>query len=213
VLKSSDKSQQSAVRPASAIGTADKGQRSELRVRSSEFAARCSLLVTAFLLFTIYFSLFTAVSAQPPSPFAVEKLAGQKASDFTLKDIDGNNVSLSSFKGRVVMLNFWATWCPPCRAEMPTMNRLNDLLKNRGLIILAVSTDRSVADVKDFLKKNPVNFIVLVDYNLTVSRSLYKVFMMPTTFLIDKRGVIVEKYFGEQDWTKPDVIKEIEALL
>lgn len=191
----------------------DSSQQSAVSSQQSEIGVRSSLLITAFLLFTIHFSLFTVVSAQPPSPFTVEKLAGQKASDFTLKDIDGNNVSLSSFKGKVVLLNFWATWCPPCRAEMPTMNRLNDRLKNKGLIVLAVSTDKAVVDVKDFLKKNPVNFTVLVDYNLNVSRSLYKVFMMPTTFLIDKRGIIVEKYFGEQDWTNPDLVKEIEALL
>ncbi len=172
------------------------------------------LLIFCLSLFTVHCSLFTAEGfAQPPSPYAVEKLSGQKAPDFTLKDINGNPISMSSFKGKVILLNFWATWCPPCRAEIPSMNKLNDILKKKGLVILAVSTDRAVVDVKDFLKKTPVNFTVLVDYNLNVSRSLYKVFMMPTTFLIDKRGVIVEKYFGEQDWTHPEIVKEIEALL
>lgn len=171
------------------------------------------ILLFVLLLVAGYWSLVTKSHAQPPSPYAVEKLSGQKAPDFTLKDINGNPVSLSSFKGKVVLLNFWATWCPPCRAEIPSMNKLQQMLKNRGLVILAVSTDRAVVDVKDFLKKNPVAFTVVVDYNLSVSRSLYKVFMMPTTFLIDRKGVIVEKYFGEQDWTDPDIIKEIEALL
>ncbi|MCL4457874.1 MAG: TlpA family protein disulfide reductase, partial [Nitrospirae bacterium] len=141
------------------------------------------------LLFTIHFLLFTAEGfAQPPSPFAVDKLSGQRAPDFTLKDINGKPVSLSSFKGKVVLLNFWATWCPPCRAEIPSMNKLYQKLKNRGFVILAVSTDRAVIDVKDFLETTPINFPVVVDYNLTVSRNLYKVFMMPTTFLIDKMG-------------------------
>jgi len=170
-------------------------------------------IIFCLLPFTICLLFFTAVNAQPPSPYAIEKLSGQKAPDFTLKDINGNPVSLSSFKGKVVLLNFWATWCPPCRAEIPSMNKLQQMLKNKGLVILAVSTDRAVVDVKDFLKKNPVTFTIVVDYNLSVSRSLYKVFMMPTTFLIDKKGVIVEKYFGEQDWTDPEIIKEIEALL
>lgn len=170
-------------------------------------------IIFLLLLFTVHSSLSTVVYAQPPSPYAVEKLSGQKAPDFTLKDINGNPVSLSSLKGRVVILNFWATWCPPCKAEIPSMNKLQQMFKNKGLVILAVSTDRAVVDVKDFLKKNPVAFTVVVDYNLNVSRSLYKVFMLPTTFLIDKRGVIVEKHFGEQDWTDPDIIKEIEALL
>jgi peroxiredoxin len=93
------------------------------------------------------------------------------------------------------------------------MNKLSELLKKKGLVMLGVSTDRSVVDVKDFLKKTPVNFTVLIDHNLNVSRSLYKVFMMPTTFLIDKSGVIVKKYFGEKDWTHQEIVKEIEALL
>lgn len=188
----------------------DKSQKSEARSQKSDFK-KFFLYIVCYL--SSVLCLLSSASAQPPSPYAVEKLSGQKAPDFTLKDINGNQVSLSSFKGKVVLLNFWATWCPPCKAEMPSMNRLQQLLKNKGFVILAVSTDRAVVDVKDFLKKNPVNFTVLADYNLNVSRSLYKVFMMPTTFLIDKRGIIVEKYFGEQDWTDPEIIKEIEALL
>lgn len=189
--------------------SSDRKAKGERRKANGSFKIASCLLPFALCLL-----LFAAEGfAQPPSPYAVEKLSGQKAPDFTLKDINGNTVSLSSFKGKVVLLNFWATWCPPCRAEIPSMNKLNQLLKNKGLVILAVSTDRAVVDVKDFLKNNPVNFTVVVDYNLSVSRSLYKVFMVPTTFLIDKRGIVIEKYFGEQDWTEPEMIKEIEPLL
>ncbi|HAK89840.1 MAG TPA: hypothetical protein DHV16_01700 [Nitrospiraceae bacterium] len=176
-------------------------------------AKRFLKIAFCLLPFALYLLLFSAVSAQPPSPFAVDKLSGQKAPDFTLKDINGNPVSLSSFKGKVVLLNFWATWCPPCKAEMPSMNRLQEKFKNRGFVIIAVSTDGRIDEPKDFITKNPVSFIVLHDSKLKVSRNLYKVFMMPTTFLIDKRGIIVEKYFGEQDWMEPEIIKEIEALL
>lgn len=187
-------------------------QRSYKKAYSRHYAVGTTIIFC--LMLSAYCLLFTAYSyAQPPSPYAVEKLLGQKAADFTLKDINGNPVSLSSFRGKVVLLNFWATWCPPCKAEIPSMNKLQQMLKSKGLVILAVSTDRAVADVKDFLKKNPVTFTVVVDYNLSVSRSLYKVFMMPTTFLIDKRGVIVKKYFGEQDWTDPEILKDIEAIL
>ncbi|MCL5063228.1 MAG: TlpA disulfide reductase family protein [Nitrospiraceae bacterium] len=189
--------------------SSDRKAKGERRKANGSFK-----IVSCLLPFALCLLLFAAEGfAQPPSPYAVERLSGQKAPDFTLKDINGNTVSLSSFKGKVVLLNFWATWCPPCRAEIPSMNKLNQLLKNKGLVILAVSTDRAIVDVKDFLKNNPVNFAVVVDYNLSVSRSLYKVFMVPTTFLIDKRGIVVEKYFGEQDWTEPEMIKEIEALL
>ena len=190
---------------------ARKRSRAEERLKQFKLFKRFKLLLIALLLFC---SVFTAEGfAQPPSPFAVDKLSGQRAPDFTLKDINGNSVSLSSFKGKVILLNFWATWCPPCRSEIPSMNKLYQKLKGRGFMILAVSTDRAVVDVKDFLKTMPVNFPVVVDYNLTVSRSLYKVFMLPTTFLIDRKGVIVEKYFGDQDWTEPEIVKEIESLL
>lgn len=170
-------------------------------------------IIFCISLFTLHYLLLNDVYAQPPSPFAIDKMIGQKAPDFTLKDLSGNNISLSSYKGKTVLLNFWASWCPPCRAEMPSLNKLNDLLKKRGFVILAVSTDKSVFDVKNYLKENPVNFTVLIDYNLNVSRNLYKVFMMPTTLLIDKKGIIVKKYFGEQDWSDPDLIREIEEFL
>lgn len=166
------------------------------------------LLIALCLLF------FTSEGfAQPPSPFSVDKLIGQKAPDFRLKDINGKEVSLSSFKGKVVLLNFWATWCPPCKAEMPSMNKLYEKLKSRGFVVIAVSTDKRPDEPKDFIANNPVGFPVLLDNDLKVSRNSYKAFMLPTTFLIDRKGVIAEKYFGEQEWMEPEIIKGIEALL
>lgn len=155
----------------------------------------------------------TPAFAEPPSPFAVEKIVGQPAPDFTAKDINGSPVSLSSFKGRVVLLKFWATWCPPCRTEIPSTNKLAGRLAGRGLVILAVSTDTSVSAAKDFLRKNPVTYTVLFDENQKITKTVYKAFMVPTTFLIDRKGVVVRKYFGEHDWTEPEILKEIESYL
>jgi peroxiredoxin len=169
------------------------------------------LAAAALLLFSILLS--SAVYAQPPSPFAVDKFVGQKAADFKLKDISGKEVLLSSFKGKVVLLNFWATWCPPCKAELPAMSKLHERLKNRGFIVIAVSTDKRPDEPKAYIADNPVAFTVLLDNDLKVSRNLYKAFMLPTTFLIDRKGIIVEKYFGEQEWESPEMIKTIEGLL
>ena len=144
---------------------------------------------------------------------AAQKVTGRAAEDFTLNDLNGKKVSLSSFKGKVVLLNFWATWCPPCRAEMPSLEKLYQRLKDKGFTVLAVATDRAAVDVKDYLKAQPLSFTILLDGNLKISRERYKVFMMPTTFLIDKRGVVVEKFYGEEDWMDPETIKQIEALL
>jgi len=177
--------------------------------------------VRRFLCFLASFFILTSSAwfpapvaiAELPSPYAIESLSGQKAPDFRLNNLDGKSLVLSSFKGKVVILIFWASWCPPCKEELKSMNRLYGMLKNRGLVIVAVSSDRSLSAVKDFIAHNPVDFDVLFDSNLSVSRDIYKAFMIPTTFVIDRSGIIVKKHFGEQDWTRPDIVREIEALL
>jgi cytochrome c biogenesis protein CcmG, thiol:disulfide interchange protein DsbE len=146
------------------------------------------------------------------SPLNTDKLINSRAPEFTLNDPYGKSFSLSDYSGKVVLLNFWATWCPPCTAEMPALNRLYLETKDRGFEILAVSTDRSVRDVHKFLEKNRVDFPILFDGNLATSK-LYKVFSMPTTFLIDRDGVIVEKFYGEYNWTEPETRGRIEKLL
>lgn len=155
----------------------------------------------------------TAASAEPPSPFAGDNIVDTQAPDFTLKDADGKAISLASYRGSVVLLNFWATWCPSCREEMPSMNKLVRQFKNRKFAIIEVATDRSSSDVRNYLKKHPSDATVLVDDGLSVSRSLYKVFVLPMSFLIDKKGVIVQKYYGEEDWTNPEIVRKIEGLI
>jgi peroxiredoxin len=87
------------------------------------------------------------------------------------------------------------------------------MYKDRGLVILAVSSDKSISAAKEFISRNPVNFQVLHDEKLSVSKYLYRAFMIPMTFVIDKNGVILKKHFGEQDWTRPEMLKEIDSLL
>jgi len=172
-----------------------------------------SLCSVFYVLLTACCLLPSVLYAEDPSPFAGDKLINRQAPEFRLKDVNGKEVSLASYKGTVVLLNFWATWCPSCRDEMPFLNKLIGQLKNRKFSIIAVSTDRSVSDVKDYLKKHPSDFNVLVDHGLSVSRSLYKVFVLPTSFLIDKNGIIVDKYYGGEDWTDPEVVRKIESHL
>lgn len=172
--------------------------------------------------FLFIISLFSLLAVGPNSsiggeknvvsPLDADKQTNTKAPDFTLKDLHGSTVSLSSLKGKVVLLNFWASWCPPCKAEMPSMNKLYKEIRAKGFEIVAVSTDNSLSPIKEFLAKSRVDFKVLFDEKKAVSRE-YKVFSMPTTFLIDRNGFIVEKYYGEYDWTDPEVRKQIEKLL
>jgi peroxiredoxin len=112
-----------------------------------------------------------------------------------------------------VLLFFWASWCPTSPDEFRSLNKLYLAYKGKGLVVLAVSSDKTGAAAKEFVSKNPVTFPVLLDEKLTVSKSLYKAYMIPMTFVIDKNGVIINKHFGEQDWTRPPLIQELESLL
>jgi len=148
---------------------------------------------------------------KPVSPSEIDKLEKNKAPDFSLKDLNGRQVTLSSLKGKVVLLNFWATWCPPCISEMPVFNRLYKEMRARGFEVVAISADRSEGYLRDYTSKHSLDFKVLYDEDRSVTKQ-YKVFSMPTTFLIDKTGVIVEKFFGEYDWTDQEIKKKIEKL-
>jgi len=150
--------------------------------------------------------------ARPVSPWEIDKLEKTKAPDFTLRDMEGRQFSMKSLKGKVVLLNFWATWCPSCVAEMPSFDRVLQQLRGRGLEVVAVSADRSLADVSKFVGKRPVSFPVVFDETRQVTKQ-YKVFSLPTTFLIDRNGIIVEKFFGEYDWAGREMRAKIEKLL
>jgi peroxiredoxin len=169
-----------------------------------------------FIYFVVSCLLLPAIafSYDAPSPYAVDKLVmGKKAPEFTLKNMEGKPVSLSSYKGRATLLFFWASWCPTSSEEFISLNKLYSMYKDRGLVILAISTDKSVSAAKAFLSRNPASFQTMHDEKLYVSKTLYKAFMIPMVFFIDKNGLVVKKQFGQQDWTGPKIMKEIDSIL
>ncbi|MBE6068024.1 MAG: redoxin domain-containing protein [Clostridium lundense] len=123
------------------------------------------------------------------------KISKTKAIDFKLKDLTGKEVSLSDYKGKKVFLNFWATWCPPCKAEMPEMEMLYQETKNSDLVILAVNLDEEKDTVQKFISSSKYNFPVLLDTG-NIAASQYEVVSIPTSFFIDKEGNIVDKHIG-----------------
>ena len=150
----------------------------------------------------IYFNM-------PPAPV----VAGDMAPDFTLEDTKGNMVTLSALRGKVVMVNFWATWCPPCKEEMPSMERLNKFMADEEFVMLAINADDNGREVvPDFLKKNPHDFTVLYDDQGAVKQS-YGVYKMPESFIINKDGTIVEKVVGAIDWSSPKTVAYIKNLI
>ena len=166
-------------------------------------------IVTLTLLF-LFFSPLPALEAAAAGN-AQESL--NPAPTFELPDINGKKISLSDFKGKVVLLNFWATWCDPCKAEMPSLNNLYAAFKNEGFVVLAVSIDPSEKPVKSFVSEKGVSFPVLMDPEKEVYFDQYAVFAMPTSFLIDRKGMIAEKFMGERVWDSQEIKDKVVSVL
>lgn len=142
-------------------------------------------------------------------------LEGKNAPDFALPDLKGKMVKLSDYRGKVVFVNFWATWCKPCEEEMPSMQRMYEVLKKQyqNFELLAVSIDSKEPDVVEaFAKKYEVTFPVLHDKKGKI-KEMYKTTGVPETFIVDQNGVIAEKVWGPRNWSKKDSVKTIIELL
>lgn len=135
------------------------------------------------------------------------------APDFSLSDVDGATVRLSDFGGRLVVLNFWATWCTPCIKEMPTLQHLREQLGDKGLEVLAVSVDRGDPKrVAEFADGYSWRVPILLDPMSTVADA-YAVRVMPTTYLIGPDGTIRGRSFGALKWDTPEAVALMESLL
>lgn len=134
------------------------------------------------------------------------------APDFTLTGADGRKVSLKDFRGKVVFLNFWATWCESCREEMPSMERLYGEFKGKGLAIVAVNVKEKRQDAVAFAKKLKLTYPLLMDTEGEVGL-LYGAFGLPATYLIDRKGVVLARMFGPADWSSPAARNFFNSLL
>jgi peroxiredoxin len=138
---------------------------------------------------------------------------GAVAPDFVLPRLNGAAVPLSDYRGKVVLLNFWATWCPPCRAEMPSMEKLYQAYRDRGLEILAISADKSSkVVVESFVEARGLTFPILLDPANEVFAQ-YGVRGLPTSYLLDRQGRIVSGEVGARDWSGKTARQLVERLL
>ena len=147
---------------------------------------------------------------------------GARAPDFTLPTMDGDTSSLSQYRGQVVLLNFWATWCPPCVHEMPSMERIYQDLRARGFVVLGVSVDvdpgepdaqgRSQGIVREYVDRLGVTFPILLDPNGTVE-DVFNVSGLPTTYVIGRDGRIEGRVVGAREWDSEEYRARIEELL
>ncbi len=135
---------------------------------------------------------------------------GQTAPDFSLQDGSGT-IALHDYKGKVVVLNFWATWCPPCVEEMPSLIRLQSELRDKGVTVLAVSLDVDENAYRRFLRDHNVNLTAVRDPGQK-SSSLYGTFQYPETYIIDRKGVVRRKFIGPVDWTQPSIVSYLSRM-
>lgn len=142
----------------------------------------------------------------------MEPVSGQPvAEDFTLQTIDGTSVGLGDYRDKFVLLNFWATWCAPCRKEMPALDNLHKKLNHAGLEVVGVHVGPSLDSIKMFLNQVPVEFTILVDLNMELSN--WGVLGLPTTFLVSPEGKIVYRAVGEREWDSAEMIRFITQAM
>lgn len=125
--------------------------------------------------------------------------------EIILKDMDGRERKLSEFRGSIIFLNFWATWCVPCRREMPSMERLYQRFKENDFIMIGINIEEPVQFVKEFFEDHKLSFISLLDSTGEV-RERFRIRAIPSTFILDKTGRIIGKAFGEKEWDRKEVI-------
>ena len=184
---------------------------------TKKYAAIFAVLFVAAILIMVdhyYETPMTLADVQLPPGVDTEKSeVGFKAPAFTVRNLKGQRVQLADYKGKVIILNLWATWCGPCRVEMPGMENLYRRYRSQGLEILAVSLDKGSSDkVQTFADEYRLSFPILLDSDGQVER-LYDTHTIPTTFVVDKRGMIVAEVDGAKHWESEETFKAVEYLL
>ena len=142
----------------------------------------------------------------------MEPVTGEpEAEVFTLDAIDGTSVRLDDYRGKFVLLNFWATWCAPCRKEMPALDRLHKKLNNGGFEVIGIHVGPSLSGVKKFLDQVPVEFTILIDQNMELSN--WGVLGLPTTFLISPEGKFIYRAVGEREWNSAKMVRFLTKVM
>lgn len=133
------------------------------------------------------------------------------APDFRLSGLDGKEYRLSQFRGKVVVVNFWATWCPPCIEEMPSLQRASEILGKEGIEVLGIAVGQTEKQVRDFMETNLIEFPLLPDRNSEVMGK-WPSHALPTTFVVDPQGRLAFRAVGGRDWADPEILDSIRAL-
>ncbi len=135
---------------------------------------------------------------------------GKAAPDFVVQDAD-RKVTLSEFKGKVVVLNFWASWCPPCVAETPSLVKMQNQLRDKGVVVVAISADEDENAYHKFIAKYGMDFVTVRDPTTRIQR-MYGTIQLPETYIIDRNGILRRKFANAFDWSTPEVTDYLSKL-
>jgi peroxiredoxin len=172
-----------------------------------------ALSITLWLMTTLALSLSAPVACWArTAPWEIDNLPNSPAPAFSLPDLSGKQFSSDRIHGQVTLINFWATWCSPCREEMPALSRLYQKLKDKGLMVIGISIDSDQAMVKQFIGNAKTKFPILHDPEMKC-HDAYKVYTYPTTFLVDRKGVIRKYWIGPQEWDSEEFGKILQEYL
>ncbi|MBT3203423.1 MAG: TlpA family protein disulfide reductase [Gammaproteobacteria bacterium] len=166
----------------------------------------------AFNIFILscFIALFSAQASSASGTLKLYK-GNLSSPEFNLTDMQGNKHSLSDYQGNIVLLQFWATYCTPCRKEMPTMNNLIKKMDGKPFKILTVNMAEAKPDVQKFIDQVPVDFPVLLDSDGAIL-SQWKVFAAPANFILDKKGNILFTLYGGIEWDSEEMVKKLSTL-
>lgn len=152
-----------------------------------------------------------AITACTPPPAADRLQQGQLFPPLVLTDFDGTKVAIDSYRGRFVVFNVWATWCAPCRKELPALQSLSETLDSRQFAVIALSVDADQHLAQEYLTEMGINFARFIDNDKRISHDLLGIRMYPDTFLISADGMLVQKISGERDWASAGMVEALQA--
>lgn len=152
-------------------------------------------------------TIFLVISSRRPEPVK----SGDAAPDFTLPTLEGPRISLSDYRPRVVVVNFWATWCPPCVEETPSLKRFAEAMQSEGVKVIGVSVDQDEAALRKFVAEGQLSFPIARDPERTIA-TRYGTFKFPETYIVDSEGKIAKKLIGAINWQDPRIVEFVRNL-